>query len=197
MLEDDDDFSESSDAPELIEVPYDNNKKIPITILSGYLGSGKTTLLNHILKANHGYKIAVIENEFGDGLGIETMIAKSGISGSNISNFFELSNGCICCTVKDDLLITLEQLVLHKEKFDYIIIETTGLANPGPVISSLWTDQNLLCNLYLDSVVCMIDSFHFEKYLQSNDISDEICAQVCFADRILLNKCDLVTEEKV
>lgn len=87
---------------------------------------GKTTLLNYLLKHQHGKRIAIIENEFSSGLGIENMIAKSGINGKDIAGFFELSNGCICCSVKDDLLATLEQLVLHKDRFDYVLIETTG-----------------------------------------------------------------------
>ena len=110
LVEDDtEDVSESSPGAM-------NDKMIPVTILTGFLGAGKTTLLNYILTANHGYKIAVIENEFGAGLGIEGMIAKSGLSNENIEGFFELNNGCICCSVKDDLVQTLEQLVRHKDR---------------------------------------------------------------------------------
>ena len=120
------------------------SSRVPVTILTGFLGSGKTTLLNYILNSTeHGKRIAVIENEFSEGLGVESMIAKSGVNGDDISNFFELPNGCICCTIKNDLLSTLEQLVIHRDKFDYIIIETTGLANPGPVISTFWTDEGI------------------------------------------------------
>lgn len=167
-------------------------RKIPITILTGFLGSGKTTLLNYILREKHGLKIAIIENEFGAGLSIESMIAKSGVDGSNISNFIELSNGCICCTIKDDLLLTLEQLLLYKDKFDYIIIETTGVANPGPIVSALWADEQLDCNLILDGVVCVVDSYNIESYLSSTDESINASTQICLADRILLNKSDMI-----
>eukprot|EP01041_Mallomonas_annulata_P016465 gene16465-34351_t len=125
--------------PDLVEISSSESKFIPVTIMTGLLGR-KTTLLNHILTAYHGEIIAVIENEFSDGLGIEEMIAKNGVDGSNISDFFELSNGCICCSVKDDLLKTLEQLILHKSKFDYILIETTGVVYPEPIISAFWAD---------------------------------------------------------
>jgi len=189
--------SDDDEAPQLIEVPQDSNRVIPVTILAGFLGSGKTTLLNHILTSNHGKRIAVIENEFGEGLGIESMIAKSGVDGDNISDFFELSNGCICCTVKDDLVTTLEQLIIHKDRFDYILIETTGLANPGPVVSALWTDDHLGNMLCLDGVVCVVDSINFEMYLNTEDVAADVKTQVCFADRILLNKADLVTSEQM
>lgn len=103
----------------------------------------------------------------------------------------------ICCTVKDDLVTTLEQLILHKDRFDYILIETTGLANPGPVISALWTDDQMGASLVLDGVVCVVDSLNFEMYLSSEDISDDVRLQLCFADRILLNKADLITNDQV
>jgi G3E family GTPase len=99
--------------------------------------------------------------------------------------------------VKDDLIKTLEQLVLHKDKFDYILIETTGMANPGPLITSFWTDQQLGSYLKLDGVICVVDSANIVNYLNSPDISFEVTQQICYADRILLNKADLVPEEKV
>lgn len=207
---------DDEEIPSLIEVPYDSNKVIPVTILTGFLGSGKSTLLNYILTANHGKRIAVIENEFSQGLGIEGMIAKSGVNGDNITNFFELNNGCvssllfvgvrkltvntviqICCTVKDDLLRALEQLVLHKDRFDYVLIETTGMANPGPVITSFWSDQNLGSYLLLDGVVCVVDCANILTYLGSSDVEFEVKQQLCFADRVVINKCDLVAPEMV
>jgi len=198
MENNDDDDDSDEEAPILVDTSGDYmTRKIPITILTGFLGSGKTTLLNYILKENHGFKIAIIENEFGEGLGIESMIAKSGVDGSNISNFIELSNGCICCTIKDDLLLTLEQLLLYKDKFDYIIIETTGVANPGPIVSALWADEQLDCNLILDGVICVVDSYNIESYLSSTDETINASTQLCLADRILLNKSDLIDNPQV
>eukprot|EP01034_Spumella_vulgaris_P026404 gene26404-32982_t len=98
----------------------------------------------------------------------------------------------ICCTLKDDLITTLEQLIIHKDRFDYIIIETTGLANPGPVISTFWTDDGLHSSLKLDGVVCVVDSLNILNYLTSSDISGDVQLQICYADRVLLNKADLV-----
>lgn len=170
---------------------------VPVTIITGYLGSGKSTLLNFLLKANHGKRLAIIENEFSAGLGIEGMIAKSGVDDSNLGSFFELNNGCLCCTVKGDLLVTLEQLVLHKDRFDHIIIETTGVANPGPVISTFWTDESLGSSLKLDGVVCVVDSSNLEFYLQASDTGSDVRMQISYADRILLNKSDLVSPEEL
>jgi len=199
MDEDDDD-----DPPELLPDPTntaiptsDSTKILPVTVITGFLGAGKTTLLNYLLCSNHGKRIAIIENEFSAGLGVEGMIAKSGLDNSNIEGFFELSNGCICCTVKDTLLTTLEQLVLHKHRFDYIIIETTGVANPGPVISTFWTDESLGSCLKLDGVVCVVDTSNLEFYLQSPDTVSDVQMQISYADRVLLNKSDLVSEATI
>lgn len=175
--EDDDDDEE---LPILTTIP-DPDKKVPVTILTGFLGSGKTTLLNYILSANHGKKIAVIENEFSGGLGIEGMIAKSGLDGGDLSGFFELNNGCICCTIKEDLLTTLEQLVMHKDRFDYIIIETTGVANPGPVITTFWSDDAIESSLELDGVVCVVDSLNIQSYLNTEDIANDVRMQISYA----------------
>ena len=123
-------MDESDDeAPMLVDLPGEG-KVVPVTILTGFLGAGKTTLLNYLLTENHGKRLAVIENEFSSGLGIEGMIAKNGVDGGSLDSFFELNNGCICCIIKDDLLTTLEQLVLHKDRFDYVLIETTGSRQP-------------------------------------------------------------------
>ena len=162
-------------------------------------------MLNHLLTENHGKRIAIIENEFSEGLGIESMIIKNGLSktqnqDSNLLSFFELNNGCICCTVKDSLLITLEQLILHKSKFDSILIECTGLANPGPIISMFWSDSSLDSSLLLDGVVCVVDSYNILSYIHDpvhSNISDDVKMQISYADRILLNKSDLITKEKV
>ena len=187
--------SDDEQEPQLVPDPTLPTKRVPVTILTGFLGSGKTTLLNYILSEPHGKRIAVIENEFSGGLGIEGMIAKSGLSGDSLDGFYELNNGCICCSIKDDLLTTLEQLVSHKDRFDYIIIETTGVANPGPVITSLWTDDGLETTLKLDGVVCVVDSVNIASYLTTSDIANDVRMKISYADRILMNKSDLVAEE--
>lgn len=166
-------------------------KPVPVTILTGFLGSGKSTLLNYILRENHGKRIAVIENELSEGLGIESMLVKSGVDGANLAGFFELSNGCICCQVKDDLIATLEQLVLHKDKFDYVMIETTGVANPGPVIGSFWMDEELGAKLQLDGVITMVDSVNLHTCLTTPESSEETRLQIAYADKIIVNKCDV------
>lgn len=176
---------DNEEPPALTAVP-DSGKKVPVTILTGFLGSGKTTLLNYILSANHGKRIAVIENEFSGGLGIEGMIAKSGLDGGNLEGFFELNNGCICCTVKEDLLTTLEQLVIHKDRFDYIIIETTGVANPGPVITTFWSDDAIESSLKLDGVVCVVDGVNLQSYLTTPDIANDVRMQIGYAGMVVM-----------
>ena len=205
----DDDEDDEEEPPQLVmEVErssYDYSlrsstaptKVIPVTILTGFLGAGKSMLLNHILRNSGGMRIAVIENEFSSGLGIEGMIVKNGIDGSNIDNFFELNNGCICCTVKDSLVSTLEQLALHRDRFEYILIETTGLANPGKIINIFWTDEALGSVLRLDGVVTVVDALNVARYMAESDTSADFSSQIAYADRLVINKCDLVTEAQL
>ena len=163
---------------------------VPVTIITGFLGSGKTTLLNYILTANHGKRIAVIENEFGEEIGVESLIAKNGANGEAFDEFYELNNGCICCAVKDDLVTTLELLMKKRQLFDFIFIETTGLANPGPLASIFWLDAELGSSLYLDAIVTVVDLRHFARHV--GDHTREAYWQVAYGDCILLNKTDLV-----
>ncbi|DAZ92649.1 TPA: hypothetical protein N0F65_004354 [Lagenidium giganteum] len=167
---------------------------IPVTIISGFLGAGKTTLLNYILTAHHGKRIAVIENEFGDEIGVESLIAKNGADGEVFDDFYELSNGCICCSVRDDLVNTLEKLLERRDRFDYILVETTGMANPGKVASIFWVDDELEGNLYLDGIVTLVDAPRVQFLLAHADTTREATAQIAYADRLLLNKRDLVAD---
>jgi G3E family GTPase len=156
---------------------------IPVTILTGFLGSGKTTLLNRILTEQHGKKLAVIENEFGEiGIDHELVINAD-------EELFSMNNGCICCTVRGDLIRVLSKLMRRREKLDGILIETTGLADPGPVIQTFFVDDELKEKLYVDAVVTIVDSKHVVQHL---DKDRECREQIAFADVILLNKTDLV-----
>lgn len=199
-----DDEEEEEQVPQLVSVDLgiavgssDPVKSIPVTILTGFLGAGKSTLLTHILRNNSGLRIAVIENELSEGLGIEGMIVRSGLDGSELNNFFELNNGCICCTIKDSLVTTLEQLAGHSDRFDYIIIETTGVANPGEIVSVFWLDEALNSVLTLDGVVTVVDAMFFDRHADDPATFADFTSQIAYADRILLNKTDLVEEKKV
>ena len=223
------DLDESSTAA----VNDDNIKKlppVPVTILTGFLGSGKTTLVKYILSSKqHKKRIAVIENEFGGGesdmkladrlglqvndastLSVETMIVKDG-QGSSLADLIELPNGCVCCTVKDSLVETLESLLEKRMDLDYIIIECSGMADPGPVASVFWLDDALDSRLRLDGVVTCVDAKNIVHQLQStssttslhnngtdgdtDDGGDEAARQVAYADRIIVNKIDLLQKD--
>ena len=162
--------------------------KVPVTVLTGFLGSGKTTLLNRILTENHGKKIAVIENEFGE-VGVDNEL----VIGAD-EEIFEMNNGCICCTVRGDLIRILGNLMRRKDKLDYILIETTGLADPAPVAQTFFVDEDMQDQYQMDGIVTMVDARHV---LQHIDTSDECQQQIAFADVILLNKIDLVTPEEL
>jgi G3E family GTPase len=164
---------------------------VPVTILTGFLGSGKTTLLNRILKEDHGHRIAVIENEFGE-IGVDNDIIETGDE-----QIVEMNNGCICCTVRGDLIRILGTLKSKRDdgklKFDRVVIETTGMADPGPVAQTFFTDEEIGNYYLLDSIITLVDAKHAPKQL---DEFHEAQEQVGFADRILLSKTDLVSESE-
>ncbi|KAI9908804.1 hypothetical protein PsorP6_003289 [Peronosclerospora sorghi] len=186
-METDDRVPELEDLPTKVSLP-----SIPVTILSGFLGAGKTTMLQYILSETHGKRIAVIENEFGEEIGVESLVAKNGTDGQVMDGFYELSNGCVCCSVRDDLVNTLEKLLERRDRFDYILVETTGMADPGQVASIFWVDEELEGRIVLDGIVTLVDAPRLEFHLDHPDTQREAAAQVAYADRILLNKADLV-----
>jgi len=163
-------------------------KTIPVTVLTGFLGSGKTTLLNRILSENHGKRIAVIENEFGE-IGVDNDL----VIGAE-EEIFEMNNGCICCTVRGDLIRILGNLMKRRDRFDHIMIETTGMADPGPVAQTFFMDDELREQLSLDGVVTLVDAKHVLMHIED---SDEVKEQIAFADVILLNKIDLVSSAEL
>ncbi|XP_060093407.1 zinc-regulated GTPase metalloprotein activator 1A-like [Heteronotia binoei] len=201
---------EEEDCPELIPIKEQEIKdsaridvqpnkasKIPVTIITGYLGAGKTTLLNYILTEQHNKRIAVILNEFGEGSALEKSLAVSQ-GGELYEEWLELRNGCLCCSVKDNGLKAIENLMHKKGKFDYILLETTGLADPGAVASMFWVDAELGSDIYLDGIVSVVDAKYGLQHLREeihSGLINEAARQIALADLIVINKTDLVPQE--
>ncbi|MBD2110006.1 GTP-binding protein [Nodosilinea sp. FACHB-13] len=164
-----------------------NASPIPVSVITGYLGSGKTTLLNRMLTEEHGKRIAVIVNEFGE-VGIDSQLVIDADE-----EILEMNNGCICCTVRGDLVRIFDSLLEKQDKFDHLVIETTGLADPAPVIQSFFADETMRTKTQLDAVITVVDSKHIWEHWES----DEAQEQIAFADVILLNKTDLVSPDVV
>ncbi|KAG8929588.1 hypothetical protein FRC02_005359 [Tulasnella sp. 418] len=199
-------MSDDEDIPILIESTTsapeatDNRilGKVPLTIVTGFLGAGKSTLLNYILTEKHGFRIAVIMNEFGDTADIEARTI--GVSSGDNSNsalseeFLEVANGCLCCSVKDVGAASIEKLMKKRGKFDYILLETTGLADPGPIASIFWNNEDLSEDIRLDGVVCVVDGVFGLKQIdhdKESGQSKEFLRQLACSDIILLNKADI------
>ncbi|CAI0395597.1 unnamed protein product [Linum tenue] len=187
-------YSEESDVT--TKIPPDD--RIPATIITGFLGSGKTTLLNHILTGEHGKRIAVIENEYGE-VDIDGSLVAAKTTGAE--DIVMLNNGCLCCTVRGDLVRMIAELVNKKKgKFDHIVIETTGLANPAPIIQTFYAEDQVFNDVKLDGVVTLVDAKHATLHLDEvkpKGIVNEAVEQIAYADRIIVNKTDLVGEQGI
>ncbi|XP_061585330.1 zinc-regulated GTPase metalloprotein activator 1 [Cololabis saira] len=191
-------MEDEDDCPELVPIVRPG-EQIPVTIITGYLGAGKTTLLNYILTEQHNKRIAVILNEFGEGSALEKSLAVSQ-GGELYEEWLELRNGCLCCSVKDNGFKAIENLMEKKGKFDYILLETTGLADPGAVAAMFWVDAELGSDIYLDGIVTVIDAKYGRQQLieeKADGLINEAARQIAVADVTIINKTDLVTEEEL
>ncbi|KAL9271975.1 Zinc-regulated GTPase metalloprotein activator 1-like protein [Drosera capensis] len=185
-------------ATQLSDQHLTGEASVGVTVITGYLGAGKSTLVNYVLNSQHGKRIAVILNEFGDELGVERAMINEGEGGVMVEEWVELANGCVCCTVKNSLVQALEQLVQRKERIDHILLETTGLANPAPLASVLWLDDQLESSVRLDSIITVVDAKNLRYQLKGHHDSStfpEAYHQIAFADVIILNKIDLLAPE--
>ncbi|MBC7997388.1 MAG: GTP-binding protein [Leptolyngbya sp.] len=162
-------------------------KRIPVTILTGFLGSGKTTLLNRVLQEAHGKRIAVIENEFGE-VSIDDALLQE-----TTQPIMKVSNGCLCCTVNGDLVKTLEDLIKRRSEYDYVVIETTGVANPAPVVQTFLINEDINDAFEIDAVITLVDAKHLELHIESKECKE----QIAFADVVILNKVDLVDSAEI
>ncbi|XP_072137826.1 zinc-regulated GTPase metalloprotein activator 1 isoform X1 [Mobula birostris] len=193
---------DEEDCPNLVPIemyPKTGSARIPVTIITGYLGAGKTTLLNYILTEQHNKRIAVILNEFGEGSALEKSLAVSQ-AGELYEEWLELRNGCLCCSVKDNGLKAIENLMQKKGKFDYILLETTGLADPGAVSTMFWVDAELGSDVYLDGIISVVDAKYGMQHLteeKPGGLVNEAARQVALGDLIIINKTDLVQHEEL
>ncbi|THD21801.1 Cobalamin synthase W domain-containing protein 3 [Fasciola hepatica] len=187
------------DIPELVAMEtVESETKVPVTILTGYLGAGKTTLLNYILTEAHGKRIAVILNDFGEGSALESTVSIRQQTGDLFEDWLELRNGCLCCSLKDPGVKAIESLMKKRGDFDYILVETTGLADPGPIASVFWLDESLCCKLYLDGIVTVVDAKYCLSQLNERreDRVNDCERQIALADVLILNKSDLVAKHE-
>ncbi|KAK4019366.1 hypothetical protein OUZ56_001390 [Daphnia magna] len=201
-------FDDSDTIPELVDIVDDaklinssksdsaNFQTVPVTIVTGFLGAGKTTFLNFVLTEQHEKRIAVILNEFGEGSVLEKSLAV-GTQGDLYEEWLELRNGCLCCSVKDNGVKAIENLMKKKGRFDYILLETTGLADPGPIASLFWLDSELCSDIHLDGIITLVDAKHGLRQINEKKPDgsvNEAIRQIALADVIVINKEDLVTK---